>query len=170
MSSPVKQKSCWKTKLSEAPISECDDLSSKYSPEQQDGSIKEETKQFGIFRKHRRQIVRWLKSLDVKQIGRLKERCSRSARHFEIIVEKNDKDRATSLSWSLKGDCASIQGSCNHSLCCKAISEERSAGNPHATLRESRRRATAYGDLVREGEFFSYPIMGFCFAFLAHII
>ena len=34
--------------------------------EQQDGSIKEETKQFGTFRKHRRQMVRWLKGLDVE--------------------------------------------------------------------------------------------------------
>jgi len=34
--------------------------------EQQDGSIKEETKQFGTFRKHRLQMVRWLKSLDVE--------------------------------------------------------------------------------------------------------
>lgn len=34
--------------------------------ERQDGSIKEETKQFGTFRKHRRQMVRWLKSLDVE--------------------------------------------------------------------------------------------------------
>jgi len=39
-------------------------------------------------------------------------------------------------------------GNCNHSLCCESISEERGAGNPHATFCGSRRRATASGDPV----------------------
>lgn len=34
--------------------------------EQEDGSISEDTRQFGTFRKHRRQMVRWLKQLDVE--------------------------------------------------------------------------------------------------------
>ena len=33
--------------------------------------------------------------------------------------------------------------------CCKSISDERSAGNPHATIRGSRRWATASGHPVR---------------------
>ena len=39
-------------------------------------------------------------------------------------------------------------GSCSHLLCCESISEERSAGNPHATLCGSRKRVTASGDPV----------------------
>ncbi len=39
-------------------------------------------------------------------------------------------------------------GSSRHSLCCESLSEERSAGNPHATFCGSRRRATASGDPV----------------------
>jgi transposase len=38
----------------------------------------------------------------IERIGRLKERYSRTARHFEIAVQKNGKDQVTSLSWSLK--------------------------------------------------------------------
>jgi transposase len=34
--------------------------------EQDDGSIAEETREFGTFRKHRRQMIRWLKQLDVE--------------------------------------------------------------------------------------------------------
>ena len=36
-------------------------------------------------------------------------------------------------------------GSSSHSLCCEPVSEERSAGNPHATFCRSRRRVTASG-------------------------
>jgi hypothetical protein len=39
-------------------------------------------------------------------------------------------------------------GSCKLSLCCEPTSEERSAGNPHATFRGSRRRVTASGHPV----------------------
>ena len=38
----------------------------------------------------------------MERIGRLKERYSRTARHFEIAVQKNDKDQVISLSWSMK--------------------------------------------------------------------
>ena len=46
----------------------------------------------------------------IERIGRLKERYSRTARHFEIAVQKNDKDRATSLSWSVKEDLEKSDG------------------------------------------------------------
>jgi transposase len=46
----------------------------------------------------------------IERIGRLKERYSRTARHFEIAVQKNDKDRVTSLSWSLKEDLENTDG------------------------------------------------------------
>jgi transposase len=46
----------------------------------------------------------------IERIGRLKERYSRTARHFEIAVQKNDKDRATSLSWSVKEDLEKTDG------------------------------------------------------------
>ncbi len=39
-------------------------------------------------------------------------------------------------------------GSSRHSLCCESLSEERSAGNPHATFCGSRRWVTASGDPV----------------------
>jgi len=39
-------------------------------------------------------------------------------------------------------------GSSRPSLCCEPLSEERSAGNPHATFCGSRRRVTASGDPV----------------------
>ncbi len=42
-------------------------------------------------------------------------------------------------------------GSTRHSLCCEPLSEERSAGNRHATFCGSRRRATASGDPVGAG-------------------
>ncbi len=38
--------------------------------------------------------------------------------------------------------------SSRHSLCCESLSEERSAGNPHATFCGSRRRVTASGHPV----------------------
>jgi transposase len=46
----------------------------------------------------------------IERIGRLKERYGRTARHFEIAVEKNDKGRVTSLSWSLKEDLKNTDG------------------------------------------------------------
>ena len=51
--------------------------------------------------------------------------------------------------------CISHTGSCKLSLRCKPTSEERSAENPHATFRGSRRRVTASGHPVgvnRRGE------------------
>ncbi len=39
-------------------------------------------------------------------------------------------------------------GRFRHSLCCEPLSEERSAGNPHATFCGSRRRVTASGHPV----------------------
>jgi hypothetical protein len=42
--------------------------------------------------------------------------------------------------------------------CCESISEERSAGNPHPVFCESRRRATASGDLVWGRNPPGYPI------------
>ncbi len=39
-------------------------------------------------------------------------------------------------------------GSSRHSLCCESLSEERSAGNPHATFCGSRGRVTASGHPV----------------------
>ena len=44
--------------------------------------------------------------------------------------------------------CISHTGSCKLSLRCKPTSEERSAENPHATFRGSRRRVTASGHPV----------------------
>ena len=46
----------------------------------------------------------------IERIGRLKERYSRTARHFEITVQKNDKDKVTSLFWSLKEDIEKTDG------------------------------------------------------------
>jgi len=46
----------------------------------------------------------------IARIGRLKERYSRMARHFEITVQKNDKDLVTSLSWSLQEDLEKTDG------------------------------------------------------------
>ncbi len=51
------------------------------------------------------------------------------------------------------GRCSDHAWSCHtgrstHSLCCESLSEERSAGNPHATFCGSRRRVTASGDPV----------------------
>jgi hypothetical protein len=44
--------------------------------------------------------------------------------------------------------CISHTGSCKLSLRCKPTSDERSAENPHATFRGSRRRVTASGHPV----------------------
>ena len=44
--------------------------------------------------------------------------------------------------------CISHTGSCKLSPRCEPTSEERSAGNPHATFHGSRRRVTASGDPV----------------------
>ena len=46
----------------------------------------------------------------IARIGRLKERYSRMARHFEITVQKNDKELVTSLSWSLQEDLEKTDG------------------------------------------------------------
>jgi transposase len=46
----------------------------------------------------------------IARIGRLKERYSRMARHFEITVQKNDKNLVTSLSWSLQEDLEKTDG------------------------------------------------------------
>ena len=44
--------------------------------------------------------------------------------------------------------------------CCESISEERSAGNPHATFCGSRRRVTAFGDPVKGAETpLTYPVL-----------
>ena len=48
-------------------------------------------------------------------------------------------------------------GSCRLLLCCESISEERSAGNPHATFCGSRERVTAPDDPV-EGDQNPLPI------------
>ena len=47
--------------------------------------------------------------------------------------------------------CISHTGSCKLSPRCEPTSEERSAGNPHATFHGSRRRVTASGDPVLGG-------------------
>ena len=80
-------------------------------------SIGKEKKEEGIKNLSRQRFEEGLKKIEaglskkngiksyqkvLERIGRLKERYSRSARHFEITVEKNDKERATSLLWSLK--------------------------------------------------------------------
>ena len=43
--------------------------------------------------------------------------------------------------------------SSSHSLCCEALPEERSAGNPHATFCGNRWQATATDDPVLAGRF-----------------
>jgi len=80
-------------------------------------SIQKEKKEEGIKNLFRQRFEEGLKKIEagltkkngmkvyekvIERIGRLKERYSRTARHFEIAVQKNDKDRVTSLSWSLK--------------------------------------------------------------------
>ena len=47
--------------------------------------------------------------------------------------------------------------SSSHLLCCEALPEERSAGNPHATFCGNRWQATATDDPVEGIETPSYP-------------
>ena len=80
-------------------------------------SIQKEKKEEGIKNLFRQRFEEGLKKIEagltkkngikvyekvMERIGRLKERYSRTARHFEIAVQKNDKDQVTTLSWSLK--------------------------------------------------------------------
>jgi hypothetical protein len=53
--------------------------------------------------------------------------------------------------------CISPTGSYKRSPYCEATSEERSAGNPHATFCGSRRRVTASGHPVGTGQLVSLP-------------
>ena len=48
-------------------------------------------------------------------------------------------------------------GSSSPLLCCESTSEERSAGNRHATLCGSRKRVTASGDPVKQGNSSTTP-------------
>jgi len=88
-------------------------------------SIQKEKKEEGIKNLFRQRFEEGLKKIEagltkkngikvyekvIERIGRLKERYSRTARHFEITVQKNDKDRVTSLSWSLKEDLENTDG------------------------------------------------------------
>ena len=88
-------------------------------------SIQKEKKEEGINNLFRQRFEEGLKKIEasltkkngikvyekvIERIGRLKERYSRMARHFEITVQKNDKDLATSLSWSLKEDLEKTDG------------------------------------------------------------
>ncbi len=88
-------------------------------------SIQKEKKEEGIKNLFRQRFEEGLKKIEsgltkkngikgyekvIERIGRLKERYSRTARHFEIKVQKNDKDRVTSLSWSLKEDLKNTDG------------------------------------------------------------
>lgn len=88
-------------------------------------SIQKEKKEEGIKNLFRQRFEEGLKKIEsgltkkngikgyekvIERIGRLKERYSRTARHFEIKVQKNDKDRVTSLSWSLKEDLENTDG------------------------------------------------------------
>ncbi len=88
-------------------------------------SIQKEKKEEGIKNLFRQRFEEGLKKIEaglnkkngikvyekvIERIGRLKERYSRTARHFEIAVQKNDKDRVTSLSWSLKEDLENTDG------------------------------------------------------------
>ena len=88
-------------------------------------SIQKEKKEEGIKNLFRQRFEEGLKKIEagltkkngikvyekvIERIGRLKERYSRTARHFEIAVQKNDKDRVTSLSWSLKEDLEKTDG------------------------------------------------------------
>ncbi|MBE3143643.1 MAG: IS1634 family transposase [Planctomycetes bacterium] len=88
-------------------------------------SIQKEKKEEGIKNLSRQRFEEGLKKIEaslskkngikgyekvIERIGRLKERYSRTARHFEITVEKNDKDRVISLSWNLKKDLENTDG------------------------------------------------------------
>jgi len=88
-------------------------------------SIQKEKKEEGINNLFRQRFEEALKKIEagltkkngikvyeavIERIGRLKERYSRMARHFEIAVQKNDKNLVTSLSWSLKEDLENTDG------------------------------------------------------------
>ena len=88
-------------------------------------SIQKEKKEEGIKNLFRQRFEKGLKKIEagltkkngikvyekvIERIGRLEERYSRTARHFEIAVQKNDKDQVTSLSWSLKEDLEKTDG------------------------------------------------------------
>lgn len=88
-------------------------------------SIQKEKKEEGIKNLFRQRFEEGLKKIEagltkkngikvyekvIERIGRLKERYSRTARHFEITVQKNDQDRVISLSWSLKKDIENTDG------------------------------------------------------------
>jgi transposase len=88
-------------------------------------SIQKEKKEEGIKNLFRQRFEEGLKKIEagltkkngikiyekvIERIGRLKERYSRTARHFDIAVQKNDKDLVTSLSWSLKEDLENTDG------------------------------------------------------------
>jgi len=88
-------------------------------------SIQKEKKEEGIKNLFRQRFEEGLKKIEagltkkngikvyekvIERIGRLKERYSRTARHFEIAVQKNDKDQVTSISWSLKEDLEKTDG------------------------------------------------------------
>lgn len=88
-------------------------------------SIQKEKKEEGINNLFRQRFEEGIKKIEaglskkngikvyekvIERIGRLKERYSRMARHFEIAVQKNDKDLVTSLSWSLKEDLEKTEG------------------------------------------------------------
>jgi len=88
-------------------------------------SIQKEKKEEGIKNLFRQRFEEGIKKIEagltkkngikvyekvIERIGRLKERYSRTARHFEIAVQNNDKDQVTSLSWSLKEDLEKTDG------------------------------------------------------------
>jgi transposase len=88
-------------------------------------SIRKEKKEEGIKNLFRQRFEEGLKKIEagltkkngikvyekvIERIGRLKERYRRTARHFEIAVQKNDKDQVASLSWSLKKDLEKTDG------------------------------------------------------------
>ncbi len=88
-------------------------------------SIQKEKKEEGINNLFRQRFEEGLKMIEagltkkngikvyekvIERIGRLKERYSRMSRHFEIVVQKNDKEQVTSLSWRLKEDLEKTDG------------------------------------------------------------
>jgi len=88
-------------------------------------SIQKQKKEEGIKNLFRQRFEEGLKKIEagltkkngmkvyekvIERIGRLKERYSQTARHFEIAVQKNDKDQVISLSWSLKEDLENTDG------------------------------------------------------------
>src|ERR1700739_2121653 len=65
-----------------------------------------------------------------------------------------DQTAATDLATK---SCTFPIGSYKLSQCCESSSEERSAGNPHATFCGNRGRATASGDPVKSQQWLRYP-------------